>query len=232
MLIYCICTQYLVGAPFLLVEHLFLPHFFHPLNLLLTCLSTALCEQPASLALHLFNTQVSQCELNYWNKWTFPRHSNLLRCICMCMLAAKQIRDWNSLFVKVICGDLYYVKAHFFLSHLNVQWKLPTTINAKYESTHLTSKFSLDFGGNISKTKNAIYIYISSDTTGLQLGNYLWASYTKQSKTIWGNLSKLHPICQYQSKYMISLPCTSFHSIFSQFFSCIYKYNTYYPANK
>ncbi len=33
-------------------------------------------------ALHLFNTQVSQFELNYWNKWTFPRHSNLLRCTC------------------------------------------------------------------------------------------------------------------------------------------------------
>ncbi len=30
-------------------------------------------------ALNLFNTQVSQFELNYWNKWTFPRHSNLLR---------------------------------------------------------------------------------------------------------------------------------------------------------
>ncbi len=33
-------------------------------------------------ALNLFNTRVSQFELNYWNKWTFPRHSNLLRCIC------------------------------------------------------------------------------------------------------------------------------------------------------
>ncbi len=31
-------------------------------------------------ALHLFNTQISQFELNYWNKGTFPRHSNLLRC--------------------------------------------------------------------------------------------------------------------------------------------------------
>ncbi len=34
-------------------------------------------------ALNLFNTQVSQFELNYWNKWTFPRHSNLLRCTCI-----------------------------------------------------------------------------------------------------------------------------------------------------
>ncbi len=33
-------------------------------------------------ALNLFNTQVSQFELNYWNKSTFPRHSNLLRCTC------------------------------------------------------------------------------------------------------------------------------------------------------
>ncbi len=34
-------------------------------------------------ALNLFNTRVSQFELNYWNKWTFPRHSNLLRCTCI-----------------------------------------------------------------------------------------------------------------------------------------------------
>ncbi len=34
-------------------------------------------------ALNLFNTQVSQFELNYWNKWTFLRHSNLLRCTCI-----------------------------------------------------------------------------------------------------------------------------------------------------
>ncbi len=36
-----------------LVEHLFLPHFFFPLNFLLTCLDTALCEQPASLAMNV-----------------------------------------------------------------------------------------------------------------------------------------------------------------------------------
>ncbi len=33
-------------------------------------------------AFNLFNTQISQFEFNYWNKWTFPRHSNLLRCTC------------------------------------------------------------------------------------------------------------------------------------------------------
>ncbi len=31
-------------------------------------------------SLNLFNTRVSQFELNYWNKWTFPWHSNILRC--------------------------------------------------------------------------------------------------------------------------------------------------------
>ncbi len=35
-------------------------------------------------AFNLFNTRVSQFELNYWNKWTFPQHSNLLRCTCVC----------------------------------------------------------------------------------------------------------------------------------------------------
>ncbi len=34
-------------------------------------------------AWNLFNTRVSQFESNYWNKWTFPRHSNLLRCTCI-----------------------------------------------------------------------------------------------------------------------------------------------------
>ncbi len=34
-------------------------------------------------ALKLFNKRVSQFELNYWNKWTFPWHSNLLRCTCI-----------------------------------------------------------------------------------------------------------------------------------------------------
>ncbi len=36
-----------------LVVHLFLPHFFLPLNFLLTCLDTALCEQPASFAMNV-----------------------------------------------------------------------------------------------------------------------------------------------------------------------------------
>ncbi len=36
-----------------LVVHIFLPQFFLPVNFLLTCLDTALCEQPASLAMNV-----------------------------------------------------------------------------------------------------------------------------------------------------------------------------------
>ncbi len=49
-----ICLTILISLRFSrLVVHLFLPHFFLPLNFLLTCLDTALCEQPASLAINV-----------------------------------------------------------------------------------------------------------------------------------------------------------------------------------
>ncbi len=48
------CLTILIRLQFSrLVVHLFLPHFFLPLNFLLTCLDTALCEQPASLAMNV-----------------------------------------------------------------------------------------------------------------------------------------------------------------------------------
>ncbi len=46
------CLTILINLRFFpFVVHLFIPHFFLPLNFLLTCLDTALCEQPASLAM-------------------------------------------------------------------------------------------------------------------------------------------------------------------------------------
>ncbi len=49
-----ICLTILIRLRFSrLVVHLFLPHFFLQLNFLLTCLDTALCEQPASLAMNV-----------------------------------------------------------------------------------------------------------------------------------------------------------------------------------
>ncbi len=45
--------------------------------------------------LNLFNTRVSQFELNYWNKWTFPRHSNLLKCTCVCVCVCIYVCCFN-----------------------------------------------------------------------------------------------------------------------------------------
>ncbi len=61
-------------------------------------------------ALNLFNTRLSQFELIYWNKLTFPRRSNLLRCTCTIGAAQWYVAhvltnhtDWN-----------YSLLCHFF----------------------------------------------------------------------------------------------------------------------
>ncbi len=46
-------------------------------------------------ALNLFNTRVSQFELNYWKKWTFPQHSNLFRCTCNCKMFLQIIQIFD-----------------------------------------------------------------------------------------------------------------------------------------
>ncbi len=49
-----------------LVMHLFLLHFFPPLNVLLTCLDTALCEQPASLAMNAYHPCERVSMIVFW----------------------------------------------------------------------------------------------------------------------------------------------------------------------
>ncbi len=44
-------------------------------------------------ALNLFNTRVSQFKLIYWNKWTFPQHSNLLRFTCIFNLFLNMLKS-------------------------------------------------------------------------------------------------------------------------------------------
>ncbi len=65
-------------------------------------------------ALNLFNTRVSQFELNNWNKWTFPRHSNLLKCTCILHFYFKHsfLRSHFKLimFVSVCMRSLYPLK--------------------------------------------------------------------------------------------------------------------------
>ncbi len=55
-----------------LVVNLFLPHFFLRLNFLLTCLDTALCEQPASLAMNVCGLP-SLCRVSMIVFWTTVR---------------------------------------------------------------------------------------------------------------------------------------------------------------
>ncbi len=55
-------------------------------------------------ALDLFNTQVSQFELNYVNKLTFPQHSNLLRCTCI--FIETDIRCYSLCeLIQIVCSN-------------------------------------------------------------------------------------------------------------------------------
>ncbi len=60
-------------------------------------------------ALNLFNTRVSQFELNYWNKWTFPRHANLLRCTCI------NTYTYQGFYCIKIFSELVFVPAKLYL---------------------------------------------------------------------------------------------------------------------
>ncbi len=93
-------------------------------------------------AFNLFNTQVSQFELNYWNKWTVPRHSNLLRCTCSCMtlylqqvfcLCRMSVEDFCRNFsdLDICCSDVNVLAGSHSSSWksevLRGQWVLGTT---------------------------------------------------------------------------------------------------------
>ncbi len=53
-----------------------------PLAKIITIIRTKDLNYFSLCAFNLFNTRVSQFELKYWNKLTFPRHSNLLIYTC------------------------------------------------------------------------------------------------------------------------------------------------------
>ncbi len=61
-------------------------------------------------ALNLFNTRVSQFELNYWNKWTFPPHYNLWRCTCSTW--------WQNPCWQSQRSDVFVVVGHQVCTHL------------------------------------------------------------------------------------------------------------------
>ncbi len=98
-----------------LVVHIFLSHFFLPLNFLLTCFDTALCEQPASLAMNSFclpslwrvsmildNCQISSLSHDCVSQWTtlrdhFEGSGNLCRCF--------KLISWLACHPILICWD-------------------------------------------------------------------------------------------------------------------------------
>ncbi len=77
-------------------------------------------------ALKLFNTRVSKFELNYWNKWTFPRHSNLLRCICMCSMQSFFIFNHFVYVSDFSMLRLFFFYPSFTKQTRKTQWKIQT----------------------------------------------------------------------------------------------------------
>ncbi len=80
-------------------------------------------------AFNVFNTKVSQFELNYWNKWTFPQHSNLLRCTCI-YIYIYIYRDFFFIGAPPVC-HLSFVRdsekmASLLLSSHFYQWSFPS----------------------------------------------------------------------------------------------------------
>ncbi len=61
--------------------------------------------------MNLFHTGVSQFELIYWNKLTFPRHSNLLRCTCVYVCVC-----------VCICIYIYIYIYYIYIYIYNMQW--------------------------------------------------------------------------------------------------------------
>ncbi len=144
MFIYCICTQYLVGAPFALItasirrgmEVISLWHCwggveaqvsltvafsssaFFGLLFLISLLTIrhrfsgfrsgefagqSSTPKPAVCVHLIYLIRISQFELNYWNKWTFPRHSNLLRCTCIYISVAQ------TYWIEALSSDDYII---------------------------------------------------------------------------------------------------------------------------
>ncbi len=78
-------------------------------------------------ALNLFNTQVSQFELNYCNKWTFPQNSNLLRCTCINKNVAKLTTAADC---KNLCKNSLQRDFYAFLFFYSTPWCVQFTLLA------------------------------------------------------------------------------------------------------
>ncbi len=108
-----------------------------------------------------FNTRVSQFELNYWNKWNFPQHSNLLRYTCMTSFICKRITVHNCIdsclrntaagtFKTVLKYQVWLCLDYFTLKQIAAQNRMSLTSDVLVWRTislsemASTSKLSLD----------------------------------------------------------------------------------------
>ncbi len=77
-------------------------------------------------SLNVFNTRVSQFELNYWNKWTFPRHSNLLRCtftlLVKLLVSFLNIHDYCSKKFGVSKCFFFFKEINKFIQRGRIHW--------------------------------------------------------------------------------------------------------------
>ncbi len=123
-------------------------------------------------ALNLFNTRVSQFELNYWFKWTFPRHSNLLKRTCMYTVSISSILKRFKLL-----SDFTRAIFDYFWSDKNwiQKWLLPSVLRHTHTHKHIyiwntvSSKTACSLEQILSEHSGAMKTQISQHPVFLRL---------------------------------------------------------------
>ncbi len=88
-------------------------------------------------ALNLFNKWVLQFELNYWNKLTFPWHSNLLRCTCIYISAVK-VNNVNNALTQIPFNGTHFINVRLTQRVFSV-WPVAQPIVGEMEMHSVTN---------------------------------------------------------------------------------------------
>ncbi len=106
-------------------------------------------------ALNWFNTHF---ELNYWNKFTFPGHSNLLRCTCIFKHGLSDYMRQNLDFLKLYSLLTYlrmFIHVYFVMKLI---WKQRCwSIHTHFPLLLLELRRYSDLSLHIKKRQNCIY---------------------------------------------------------------------------
>ncbi len=119
-------------------------------------------------AMNLFNKRVSQFQLNYWNKWIFPRHSNLLRCtyiysalLCIAVHPKRCTIMWGGLSSTTTsvqhplgwCDGCHRTTAPVRSPHTSYRWREERVIEPiKWMGIIRRPWFIRASGGNLART--------------------------------------------------------------------------------